>query len=499
MGNEDKRIREDEDEEEDEEEDEDGLLAPDTLDDQISSTLEAIKNKDPRVYDSTAVFYHDCANPPIAHNDKLRKGSLQPFRLGDYQRHVLLDVAANTSPPAECFAEQQNRLKGDTTLQMHQEAGRGLIGADGGSAEHAGDVDDFLVRTHAQPIEDSRRTQMSEITREDVDAAHKHPETFLSRFLSARAWIPTRKTQPQAFLSDDEDYDRRAEDLEEAYNLRFEDPERANRKVVAHSREEVAAMSARKELLGKRKRAREEARSLRRTIRTEEEDEHARLRELKMDEAMRRLAEVKEAYGSQEATFDIEDWSQFLAEDWDDQRWHDFMSEKFGEDFYTTNKGSTGASVRQRTPRKPGWDRDIDVSDIVRSQETKSKGRKFIKRAKSRVEKDEIGRLLDQRLKVDSISNTSKSRAGLFRYRQTSPTNFGLSAEDILLASDTQLNQFVGLKKLAAFRDSKSKKRDKKRLGKKARLRQWRADTFGARLGTLNGSAPKVRISAALM
>jgi protein KRI1 len=41
------------------------------------------------------------------------------------------------------------------------------------------------------------------------------------------------------------------------------------------------------------------------------------------------------------------------------------------------------------------------------------------------------------------------------------------------------LNQFVGLKKLAAFRDPTKKQKDRKHLGKKARLRNWRKETFG--------------------
>jgi protein KRI1 len=55
-----------------------------------------------------------------------------------------------------------------------------------------------------------------------------------------------------------------------------------------------------------------------------------------------------------------------------------------------------------------------------------------------------------------------------------------LTARDILLApSDQDLNEFFGLKKLATFRDPEKKRRDKKRLGKKARLREWRRGTFG--------------------
>ena len=74
-----------------------------------------------------------------------------------------------------------------------------------------------------------------------------------------------------------------------------------------------------------------------------------------------------------------------------------------------------------------------------------------------------------------------------FRYRETSPTTFGLTARDILLADDKQLNEFAGLKKFASFRDPDKKKKDKKHLSKKARLRQWRQETFGDAEGPKGG------------
>ena len=47
------------------------------------------------------------------------------------------------------------------------------------------------------------------------------------------------------------------------------------------------------------------------------------------------------------------------------------------------------------------------------------------------------------------------------------------------MAPEASLNEFAGLKKLATFRDVHKKRKDKKHLGKKARLRQWRKETFG--------------------
>ena len=104
------------------------------------------------------------------------------------------------------------------------------------------------------------------------------------------------------------------------------------------------------------------------------------------------------------------------------------------------------------------------------------------KRAK-RIERSRIEALVDAHMELEApsaLASSSKAGQPLFRYRETSPNSFGLTPRDILLApSDAALNEFVGLKKLATFRDEDKKRKDKKKLGKKARLRQWRRDNFG--------------------
>ena len=55
-----------------------------------------------------------------------------------------------------------------------------------------------------------------------------------------------------------------------------------------------------------------------------------------------------------------------------------------------------------------------------------------------------------------------------------SPTTFGMEPIEILTASDSQLNEFIGLKKLAPYRAPEVKEGDKRKYGKKKRLREWR-------------------------
>ncbi|EZF28311.1 hypothetical protein H101_08003 [Trichophyton interdigitale H6] len=107
--------------------------------------------------------------------------------------------------------------------------------------------------------------------------------------------------------------------------------------------------------------------------------------------------------------------------------------------------------------------------------------RKKEKQKEAKRERRKIEALADKSLELEPslLPGSSKKFGGTFRYRESSPVSFGLTARDILMADDAQLNQYAGLKKLASFRDAEKKKRDNKRLGKKARLREWRKQTFG--------------------
>lgn len=69
-----------------------------------------------------------------------------------------------------------------------------------------------------------------------------------------------------------------------------------------------------------------------------------------------------------------------------------------------------------------------------------------------------------------------------FKYRQVDPESYGLTAEDILLADDKELNDYVSLRKFATYRDRKDKplgKLDKKRKRLRLALRE-RLESFEA-------------------
>ena len=513
-----------------EEEDDDGVLASEALDRQIQDTLEAIRRKDPRVYDESAKFFTDIGDEAQDSKDFKNKPE-KPMYLNDYHRRNLLEGPTATEDRDEgtiSYAKHQKDLKDVVVKEMHAMANERI---DSGVDEDGSDYsdDEFLVRKPSKSQESQIAQSKANVPKVDLEGADKDPEAFLSDFMSARAWVPAAGTTFQPFESDDEEEDRRAELFEDAYNLRFEDPQASNEKLLSHARDSAAKYSVRKESTNPRRKAREAERAKKETARQARGEEKARYRKLKVSEVEEKLRKIKDAAGLRGKSLQEHDWSAFLDESWDDERWEQEMRKRFGDDYYAdhdSNGSNEEEGNRRRKIKKPKWEDDIDIDDLVpdfdavehktpryylsddeptaggapmesndisdsqsiAKSKSKPKSKKKRERGEqkkeARIERRKIEQLVDNSMKVDeTLSNFSKKHAGHFRYRETSPIAYGLTPHDILMASDSQLNQYAGLKKMAAFRDSDKKSKDKKRLGKKARLRQWRKETFGNEQG----------------
>lgn len=507
-----------------EEEDDEGVFVSDELDAQIQATMDAIRNKDPRVYDKTTVFY-------AADESQLQDSAVstepktKPMYLRDFHRRNLLQGGAGEDGPQEMpqtYAEQQNDLRQAVVKEVHAATNDKST-----NSAHAGednsDEEDFLVKKSPPKRAISGSDILEHAAGLDPKVAEHDPEGFLSAFMSARAWIPSAGSKFQPFESDDEDEDRRAEAFEEAYNLRFEDPKGSNEKLLSYSRDAAAKYSVRKETMNTRKRTRDAERAKKEEQKKERDIEKARLRRLKIAEAEERIKRIKDAAGLRGNSLEDQDWSNLLSENWDNERWEEEMRKKFGDDYYADHDIEAVAKGKEgvRKLRKPKWQDEIEITDLIpdfdlqekvpqldialsdedsddavkddpsdilpqTSDRTSRPSSKDIRKRKEALKKEarrerrNIEKIVDDNLAAnDKLSEFATKNVGRFRYRETSPQAYGLTSHDILMASDSQLNQFVGLKKLAAFRDAEKKRKDKKRLGKKARLRQWRKETFG--------------------
>jgi protein KRI1 len=520
---------------EDETEDDEAALITEDLDAEISATLQAIRNRDPRIYDKDAVFYKSFDPDAVPTKQKEEK----PMFLRDYhrERYMSGDVGAdddNATDGPKTYAQQQDDIKQSILSEI-----KAAAAAASDDEEEWSDDDAFIkpVKKDDVPAENgvhlSRATNIK-LTEVDVANADKDPEEFLNKFMASKAWAAEDGPDWQAFESDDgDDADDLAEEFEHAYNMRFEDPAKSNEFLKTYSRNMAAARSARKEELTSRKKQRALEKERKEAEKKEREAERARLRRLKIDEAAEKLAKIKKAAGLKGKALGEEQLMKVLEDAWDNDKWEEEMKKQFGDDYYAEVDDMSGEDdedeedegskkKKKKKPKKPKWDDDIDIKDIIpdfedevkpnitltddeaqaaqaeqdasgdsdSDEERPAKKRKTSKDMKkerieakrqARAELAKIEALVDTKMELENPrALQSKGGTGGFRYRETSPNSFGLTPRDILLApSDAALNEFAGLKKLATFRDAEKKRKDKKKLGKKARLRQWRRETFG--------------------
>src|SRR5215471_16723643 len=130
--------------------------------------------------------------------------------LRDYHRENLLSGIGEghtVEDTPKTFAQEQEDLKRTVVKEMHAAADDAENDAASSCEDGENNNGGFLVpKTKPVPSGVDKKTFQL-----DIEAADKDPETFLSNFLTSRAWIPTETANLQPFESDDEDEDNKAE------------------------------------------------------------------------------------------------------------------------------------------------------------------------------------------------------------------------------------------------------------------------------------------------
>lgn len=466
-------------------EDEEGEFATEAIDAEITATLRAIRDRDPRVFDKVTKFYTEADETAT---DTRPKAKDKPMYLQDYHRKNLLEGANDEAdeleqtPARKSYAQEQAELKRDLVKSMHSVA-----------EDDNEDEDSFLKPTKA-PSPAPERPPIP-----NVETADKDPENFLSNYFASRAWVPLSTSRFAHLESDDDEEDQRAEEFEELYNTRFEDPDEMNRTIMTYSRSVVKDKSVRREKKTGRQLARDREKERKEEDKKERQEERNRLKKLKMEEMEDKVTRIKEASGVSGKNFKMEEWADVLEADFDDDQWDGMMRMRFGDAYYAEEQDE-GDAKGKKAPKKPKWDDDIDIKDLVpdfddedapnsnllNSEDEAGPAAKKPKSAKAARAEAKASQRRDRRIleaiadqAVDLPTDQKEAPTVPFRYREVSPGSFGLTTMDILAADDAELNQFVGLKKLGSFRDPSRKAKDKKKFGKKYRLKMWRREVFG--------------------
>ncbi|EKM53575.1 uncharacterized protein PHACADRAFT_186206 [Phanerochaete carnosa HHB-10118-sp] len=260
---------------------------------------------------------------------------------------------------------------------------------------------------------------------------------------------------------DDDEFDEVADRFESSYNFRFEEPgadqiPRYPRTLASTVRREESSRKAERE----RRKTRKEEELLKKR------EEVKRLKALKMKEIRSKLERIGEEGGKKlDETEGLQKLD--LDSDWDPDKHYKQMSKLYGLD----DDGDIDGE-------KPAWDNDIDITDIV-PEDSSSKKKKKKKKKKDEPEVEDgvdIGEMDADVVRDDEEwDGTEEMRkrkldeymdelyelefndvvAGMptrFKYAKVQSQAFALSPVEILLATDAELNQYMGLKKLAPYR-----------------------------------------------
>lgn len=447
----------------------------------IRENPEALLNKDVK-------FFGD-----VSSNDTTKTKGDKPVYLKDYHRMNYLSTGKDDSEEKP-YAIQQREDRDRLVAEIH--------GAVDDEENESGSDDEFLTK----------RKESREVKPLDLPDPSADESKFLEAFLDNKAWLPStvdKKTGKPILPSygdiveDDDEFDDNADKFEAAYNFRFEDPNAAE--IVSYARSQN---TLRRSQESSRKRQRDAKVSVAKEKEEKREAEISKIKTKKVKEVLSKFEQLKQALGDDAES---EALSKILSEhdldgDFEGDAWDKKMQEVFNEEFYAQDvhkpkwdkdsdddegevdyeeEGDEPEAGKEIKIEVQEEDEDMDGFEVpVLSKNQQKREEKRRRKQEQQEMKEKAHRLVEENIDIllekEAAHLLKKEDDDMpkFRYREVSPDSFGLSSRDILLANDNDLNEYVGLKKLASYRDPEKKKKDHRKYAKKRRLREWRKSVF---------------------
>ena len=451
-------------EDEDEEEDDEGALLTDELDVQIHATLNAIRRKDPAVYDPSTVFFTEegeakagkektpADGPKVTVKDLL----LQSLADDDAEEENLGEGEGEGEGRALPYVQEQAQLK--AALVKAAQAG-----ADANDADADGDEEDlFRVRISAPPP----------TTTSPSDDAPLPPAQFLQSFLSHQWWkaspssLPSYtaiKGEPPPPLlhpnSDDDAEVERGEAFEAHYNQPATTPfhylEEGGGEVHTWPRQVVDSVrrkdTRRKEERERRRKRKEEERRRRDEEVRKAKADKLRLLQQRM-ERIRQVAALGEGGGEGPEGRLAGGLAEGLEGDFDEAEHDRLMASLFDEEYYAAQvQEDDAAMAKLAEDEEDEGDGDGDGGATGQGRRVKDEGkRRPMSYARSSAPHLQSGMDEVYALDYEDIIGDLRTR---FHYTAVKPETFGWSVADILEKEEKELNQKVSLKKLAPYRE----------------------------------------------
>eukprot|EP00887_Chlorella_sp_A99_P002553 scaffold6.g2553.t1 len=533
------------------EEDEDDGYIPPKKEAQILDTLAKIRARDASIYQPDAKFYSSSEGEEEEGGGEEPEGGKQggkakPMYLKDVLFKQAMEGEQSSSdddegggrrgagadaPPVQTYNQEQAQLK-QAFLQAFREEvedGGGGGGGDGGDAEFGGALTKRR-RADASAEGEHGGGDAEAVMQEKLEAYFGRDEQlgeadrFLKHYILNQGWVDRGdggasddelggEDGGQGGVGVDEEEDEAfleaAEEFEQKYNFRFEEPGGAEarlrhaaswlaRERLALPRPPAQIVTHPRKLEGtvrkeddRRRRARAEKAARKVAEEAARREEVKRLKNLKRQEIEERMTRVRRVAGgvSQRALLD-----RLVAGDFDPEEYDAQMAAAFGDDYYEAEVederesdladeaferelaamagygtdeeevagggGVSFAALRRRLVAGGAGgaggagarDEEEEGSGEEEGEEEEEGGGEGGGAAAAAAARAEVQRLLEEYYKLD-YEGTAGGMPTRFRYKAVAPDTFGLTPEEVLGMEDRELNQVVGLKKLAPYRE----------------------------------------------
>lgn len=312
----------------------------------------------------------------------------------------------------------------------------------------------------------------------EVTAKPERPKKKKKEAVAEEPRASSSSEEDEDEVDAENDFDDIVDNFESSYNFRFEEPDAAT---IKRYPRDLASTVRREDTTRKDARQRKKERKEEQLMQKKEEVK--RLKALKMKEIRAKLEKIGKVGGiGHDPLLDELD----LEADWDPEAHDTQMMGLYDEE----GEGPVD-------DEKPSWDDDIDIGDIPewdvddglpKATSSSSKKEKKKKKKKGGNAEDDMAVDIDEmdadapmggfdedgddgeewdgteemrKRKLDEYMNELYSMdfndlvGGLptrFKYAPVKPTNYGLTPAEILMATDADLNEFMGIKKFAPYK-----------------------------------------------
>ncbi|KAJ1865158.1 Ribosome biogenesis protein Kri1 [Coemansia sp. RSA 989] len=456
----------------DEMEDENGELITPELDAQIIKTLTALQSKDTSVYNPKVNFFSEEAVKKAEDAWKAKQAQREKkegMTITQYQHKIDMEhggvVDEEKELPQMTHVEEQKALK-DAFKQAAQDIDEedDLLVKKEKSQEEVAREDaeyrKFLLENVTGDVDDQEafKAWASSAGDEGKSAKGDPNQAFLMNYILNRGWVNKDVSQTvdendaKAIVDKEEDDEMiaRMDDFESQFNFRF--TEEGGTQIKTYPREIEGSLRRKDD---RRKRARERAKERKAELKRQKAEELKRIKNQKKKGILEKLKEIQEITGNKTVGLDTLD----LEGDFDPEKFQAQMDKLFDSEHCDIDD-----SV------KPTWDDDINIDDILEqaekdAQRDQANGDDFIMDAdyvdsvdqnalsasKSGL-KDKVSEYMDKYYQLDFEDVIGNDLPTRFKYTKVKPVDYGLSPADILLADDSMLNEYVSVKKMAAYR-----------------------------------------------